>query len=457
MPGTTRPSSTTPSAVAANSRLPEFEGRIFRKTLANGLKAIAVPTPHTDHFYLGLMVRAGARLETAETYGVSHFLEHMMFRGSKSHPDFTALAEAFERLGGDWNAATGHEHTEYWYSGIIHTADRVAELFADFLEHPALKDIEVERQVIQRELDGELNDHGHSTDLDYHIATIFWPGTSMAHPILGTRGTIGAMTIDRLKKYRDQHYAPGNMAVCLGGGSNGDEMMALLEKHFAGHRSAFAAAKRLPFPPVKKFVGPKAKWIEHSDNEYEIRLSFLCDGEWSDEAQGYEILSRILADGFCARLTKRLREELGLVYDLTSHTVLSHDFGTLEIAASAAADPAEQLDEFLAELLTLIKRFALEGPTAEELDRIRTRALVDLELSIGHPEMVATKLSWGAISDQEASLLKDRERLLAYTCEDLKALCAKIFTKGRAALAVLGPKEDGIEARLQKALEIGLP
>src|SRR4051794_25590431 len=133
------------------------------------------------------MIKTGSRLETGPfPQGVSHFLEHMMFRGSSRYPEFTRLAEAFEWLGGDWNAATGHEHTEYLYSGIRHTAADVIALFADFLETPQLTDIEVERAIILRELDGETNDHGHSTDLDYHVATLLWPGTTMAQPIIGT-------------------------------------------------------------------------------------------------------------------------------------------------------------------------------------------------------------------------------------------------------------------------------
>lgn len=119
------------------------------------------------------MIRTGARLEKSSELGISHFLEHMMFRGSERYPKFTDLAEAFEWLGGEWNAATGHEHTEYWYSGIHHTAPEIIELFADFLEHPKLTDIDIERNIIARELDGETNDHGHSTDLDYHIACLF--------------------------------------------------------------------------------------------------------------------------------------------------------------------------------------------------------------------------------------------------------------------------------------------
>ena len=410
--------------------------------------------PHTDQFFISQMVRAGSRLEPSDRYGVSHFLEHMMFRGSRLHPDFSKLAEAFESLGGDWNAATGHEHTEYWYSGIIHTAEEVTALFADFLESPRLNDIEVERNVIERELDGETNDHGHSIDLDYHIAKLFWPGSTMAHPILGTRETLSAMTVAKLRDYRDRHYAPGNMAVCVVGGDDSPHWMDMLERHFAGHRAPLAALERQAFPSVPAYVGPKAAWIEHSDNEYEIRLSFLVDGEWSENAQRYDLVSRLLADGFCARLTKRLREELGLVYDISAFTVLGHDFGTIDVSASCAQD---ELDRFLIELLALLKSFAAEGPGEDELRRIKTRSLVDLELSPMHAEVLATRLSWAAICGESQSFAAERDRINSAGIRDVRALSQQIFRRERAALAVLGPAADGIDERINRILREGLP
>ncbi len=436
------------------SRLADFERTIKRRRLPNGLTALHVPSPHSDQFYIGQMVRAGSRLEPKDRYGVSHFLEHMMFRGSGLHPDFSKLAEAFESLGGDWNAATGHEHTEYWYSGIVHTAEEVTRLFADFLENPRLSDIEIERNVIERELDGETNDHGHSIDLDLHIAALFWPGSTMAHPILGTRETIEAMTVDKLRDYRDRHYAPGNMAVCVVGGDDSPQWMEMIERHFGRHREALAGKDRAPFPEVPAFQGPKSKWIEHSDNEYEIRLSFLVDGEWSENALRYDLVSRILADGFCARLTKRLREELGLVYDISAFTVLGNDFGTIDVSASCAQD---ELDHFLRELLALLKKFAAEGPGEEELHRIATRSLVDLELSPSHPETIATRLSWAAICGQAQSFAEDRERITSAGIRDVRGLSQQIFRQSRAALAVLGPAGDDIDARINKVLREGLP
>ena len=414
-----------------------------------------VPQVHDDHFFLGVMLKAGSRLEKGKhPQGVSHFLEHMMFRGSARYPEFTRLAEAFEWLGGEWNAATGHEHTEYWYAGIRHTASDVIELFADFMAHPQLTDIEVERQIILRELDGETNDHGHSTDLDYHIATLLWPASTVAQPILGTRESLAKIDQAALKRYRDAYYVPHNMAVCAVGGDA--SLRKVLAKHFSPLRQEFAVKPRVTFTSLPKFVGPAVKWVEHSDNEYEIKLSFLggrtCH-EWSTNAQPLQLLTRILADGFCSRLARRLREELGLVYDIDAHTTLGLDTGTLDISASCAQD---QLDEFLGELFALLKRLATTGPSEDELQRAIVRTVVDMELSPASPELMGTRLGWAQLAGRRLSLAAERDSVKAVTVAAVASLCRRLMRPETTALVVMGPSGKDIEKRMKRAIVHGL-
>ena len=433
-------------------RLEQFDASWQQHTLPSGLTIMHVPRPNDDQFFLGVTLKAGTRLESApHPVGVSHFLEHMMFRGSRLYPNYSQLAEAFEWLGGDWNAATGQEHTEYWYSGIRHTATEVIELFVDFLDYPQLTDIEIERQIILRELDGETNDHGHCTDLDYHIATLIWPSTSIAQPILGTRDSIAKISQSDLRRYRDAFYVPHNMAVCAVGGDA--DLLSSLIKYFSPLRSDHSAMPRVNYRELPAFKGPAVKWVEHSDNEYEIKLSFVCGSEWSEDAQGVELISRILADGFCSRLGRRLREELGLVYDIHAHATLGLESGTLDIGASCAQD---QLDEFLRELTAELKRLAEHGPTAEELNRSIVRSIVDLELAPTVPEAIGTRLPWAQLSDRRLSLVTERERLKAVTTEKAAELCRRILRAENAAIAVLGPASRDIEKRLKKALLSGL-
>lgn len=432
-------------------RLAFFDQGWQKRVLPSGLTVMHAPLEGSDSFYIGAIMRTGTRLETAHESGVSHFLEHMMFRGSRRHPEFIQLAEAFEWLGGDWNAATGHEHTEYWYAGIRHSAVEVIDLFADFLSYPRLKDIEVERQVILRELDGEMNDHGNLTDLDYHIATQLWPGSTLAQPILGTRESLARIDGATLRSYRDRFYTPQNTVICVVGGDR--DLIETVTSHFAHYAAEKSSVPKTTFAALPTFRGPAVKWVEHSDNEYEIKLAAITCGEWHHDAPLIALIARILSDGFSSRLTRRLREELGLVYDIHAAANLGIDVGTLDIHGSCAT---EQLDEFLQELFLLLCQLRDSGPTEDELERAKVRAIVDLELSLTQPEALGSRAAWAELCGEPFSLVSERQKILAISMDAIRAMLQVLFSPKALAIAALGPKDKDLEGRLHKALMTNL-
>ena len=430
-----------------------FDSKVRTRRLSSGLSLIHVPTLGNQSFYLGATIAAGTRLESPKHLGISHFLEHMMFRGSKRFPEYAALAEAFESFGGEWNAATSHEHTEYWYSGISYTARDVLELFADFIQNPLLRELETERAIILRELDGETNELGHSTDLAAHIASLLWPHSSLDRPILGTRQTLQAITVEDLKLYRKNFYKPSRMALCAIGGP--DDLLETMAQVFAADSQGETLSPEiLSFPVLaagdKAPKGPRIKWVEHPDNEYEIKLSFLCPHEWSPEAPALHLLARILGDGFSSRLTRHLREKKGLVYDISCQAGLGFDYGTIDIDASCNI---EQFDDFHTELFRLLQEFRDQGITSNELKRVQFRSLVDLELSLNHPEAIGSRLSWAQLCQVPWTLTQQVERVRRVQVEHINHLIQKIFRPENMALVALGPQQDHLEQRMEKAIK----
>ncbi len=438
----------TPSA-----RLERFDRCWSGRTLPNGMTAIHVPAPDRESFYLELTIRAGSRLEPPEAAGAAHFLEHLMFRGSKRFPEFAALARAFESLGGEWNAATGHEHTEYSYYGIRHNRLHAMELFHEFLENPRLQDLDVERKVILREMEGDLNEHGHWLNTGQHVAGLLWPGSTLAQPILGTRESLLAMERETLTRFRDRHYIPANMAICAVGGDPDDETLDRLEALFGSHRNRFAGSRPEPFPPFRTGPGPVVKWVENSDNEYAVQVSFPTEGEWSDKAPAYEIIGRILADGFCSRLCNRLRETLGLVYDIEAAPTLLLATGTLDITATIHPD---HVDRFFPELFTILADLAVNGLTDEEMERVLFRTLVDIDLTPGSPGEFGSDLAWGSLCRKKVSVLKDRDDVLALTPDRIRTVCRELFRPETTAVVILGPAKNGLEKQVENHLTCGL-
>ena len=432
-----------------NKRLEAFDKSWKKILLPNGITCIHVPVTSDDSFYIGAMIKSGSRFESRAKIGLAHFLEHMMFRGSKSFPQFTQLAEAFEWLGGDWNAATGLDHTEYWYTGMANTAPEIISLFAEFLHNPRFNDIEVERHIVIRELEGETNDHGHSTDLDYHVSTLIWPDTSIAQPILGDKESILSFTIKDLQKFRAAHYRPENMSICIVGGTNA-ELLDQLAKSFSTYGEDFPEKSVTKLKPLPAFAGPAVKWVEHSDNEYEVLVSFLCEGEWSKKAQVYHLIARILTDGFCSRLGRSIREEMGLVYSINATASLGPDRGTLDIHASCSQD---QLDRYINELLKQLVELATKGAKPDEVQRVIQRSVVDVEMAILDPEAVAGRFNWCQLSEQPCSWADLRSEIQSIKPADVLKISAELFRQENTAIALLGPSDKDIEKRIIKAIK----
>lgn len=429
--------------------LEQFDNSWVKQILPNGMLAVHIPRLNDDQFYLETMVKSGARNETAATAGLGHFLEHMMFRGTERLPHFTDLASEFEWLGGEWNAATGYEHTEYSYDGIKFSAPETIKLFSEFIETPMLNNVEMEREVILREIEGDLNEFDHSTDMDFHLSSLIWPDSTLAFPILGTEDTVAKITLEQLKQQRLNHYTPPNMTVMAVGGDT-DIIMPLLEKNFGQYRLDAKDSPVATYEAPKDYTGPLFKWIEDSNNEFQIIFSFGIEGEWSKWNCHYEILVRILSDGFCSRLSSRIREELGLVYDVDASATKITESGTFEISADIHTSKLEQYSREMLKILESLKR---DGPTEEELQRSILRSLVDLELSPSDPEGVGSRVCWAHLSDQEFSLVSFREKFRSITTEQITTLCRQIFTKENLAIVVMGPKKSGLRDILMNIVE----
>lgn len=321
------------------------------------------------------------------------------------------------------------------------------ELFADFILRPALGDLDTERRIVQRELEGELNEHGVSTDPDYHIATKVWPDTSMAMPIIGTAETLNNISLDDLKNWFGHWYTPGNAVLCAVGGS-ASQIRQLLSDHFGSWSAQQAPAKG--FLPPSPFKGPEAFWIENSDNEYQIQMSFICEGTGSPKTASYELLARILSDGFSSRLTRRIREELGLVYDINADLHQYDGMGLFNVTASVLG---ENLKPFFAEVIAILQKLKTELVNPKELDKHKHRALTDLNITTSEPSALAWRASWGSLSSTDAKLLPWAIRYQNTTSEQLKDIAAEIFNPERLCVTALGPNEHNIEEELPRLIE----
>jgi predicted Zn-dependent peptidase len=432
-------------------RFQPFVDSIVTENLKNGMKLVHIPTPNRQDFSIDLSIGSGSSHETRATNGISHFLEHMMFKGSRKYPSFLDLAERLEVLGGEWNAATGREHTEYSLAGISLASEPLIGMFYEFLENPKFGDFDVEKLIILRELAGEYNDHGNNTDLDFHIHELFFCGNALSLPILGTEKTIGKMVLSALKDFRDAHYLPRCMGIVAVGGDG--ETTRLIADFFSDHRYDFKDKKpHIVSPPIVRKV-PGVRLVEHSDNEYEVALAFVTEGEWSEKSISYEMISRILSDGFASILNAHLRESKGLVYSVDAELDLYENVGTLTI--TAAVKP-EQLTIYFQELCGLLRDLRNDGPQEKDFQRAKIRSAIDLELSPDEPHEVANQVMWAELKSKPFDLIRLREKIVGITHQSVTDTCREVFTFENSACVILGPlglyTEDKVRELLEKFL-----
>jgi predicted Zn-dependent peptidase len=409
--------------------------------LVNGIKIFHVPLEHDSRFFIAAYFKAGSCLETTDNSGISHFLEHMMFRGSKNFSSFNSIAYAFEKLGGQWNAATGHEYTEFSYDGLTESYKDLIPLFAEFIQQPRLLDLEKERKIILREIEDELNEYGYSTDTHYHMLKLFWPTTSLAQPITGTADSMEKITLDQLWKYYKTHYHPENMTLCVIGGRTEDHILESLEKNFQD----FISPKQnnsAKFPTVGRYSGPQCKWVNNSDNQYNVQLSFLCAGEWSSKHEDYVVLSHLLTDGFSSLLSSKLREELGLVYDIESSVHFFVEQGVFSIHTSTLKENTLALIEAL---LQTLNHFLHEGPLEKDLEKAKNRATADLSNILYSFESLSYHLARKSQWNQPTSIMIHYDKIKYVNRESLLGVAKELFCKQNTGVVVLGPPKKNIE------------
>ena len=438
----------TPAESAAKELI-RFDGSWRQWKLRNGLRCAHVPLPPRDQrFHVIVMIHTGSRDETSETSGISHLLEHMMFRGSAMFPDFSSLSEAFENLGGEWNAATGHEYTEFFYSGTADKADAAVELLADFLLRPELQDLDTERRIVLRELDGELNENGVCTDTDYHVLKSLWPHSAMALPIVGTQKSLENIRQQDLLDWLEKHYQPQNMVICMVGGKSADARR-LTKKYFHSFdrpRRKTAVKKR----DLPTYHGPKVDVIENSDSEFELQISFVCEGSRSPKTYQYDMLSRVMSDGFASRLVRRIREQLGLVYDISSDFHQYDNGGVFNINANVSDS---NIEVFFKEFFAILDEMKHVPVSASELVRHKTRAFTDLQLIPTDAGHVGFRLCWSILAGIDPSLDAWHTLMESVTPEVIQDIAKDMFQRKNLAVVVLGPTDKEITARFHKCVD----
>jgi predicted Zn-dependent peptidase len=415
---------------------------ITKNKFANGLQVITESMPAVRSVSMGIWLRTGSRHERKDQNGIVHFLEHMVFKGTRNRSG-EEIARAADAIGGHLDAFTSKEFTCFSIKVVDEHLPRAFDILADLVKNPLLQsnDIAKETKVIQEEIK-MVEDT--PDDLVHEIfSKSYWPHHSLGRPILGTRETVGALNQRRLRDFFRRHYVPGNMLIAAAGNLSHGQVMDLAGSQFS----------KLPKGSVMA-GGPAPVPHPHAcyRRKKELEQTHICLGT---PAYPYAhpkrfasyVLNTILGGGMSSRLFQNIREKYGLVYAVFSGLSAYRDAGILSVYAGTAPANARKVVNLIIEEFRNLKNNSIPP---EELQRakdyLKGNLLLGLESTASRMGNIARQqLYYGRfITMDEVST-----RIDAVTREDVAEVARELFRSGRIAVTVLGPRQGFTISRNQ--------
>lgn len=396
--------------------------------LPSGLVVVSESMPRVETVSIGAYVAAGTRHETAEENGVSHFLEHMAFKGTERR-DAAAIAREIENVGGQINAYTARENTAYYCKVLKEDVGLAADIIGDILSHSSFvpEELERERGVILQEI-GQANDTPDDIVFD-HFQAIAYGEQPMGRPTLGTDTIIKAMPRGVLTNYMARHYGPSSMVVSAAGALSHETLLDLAAKHFSDLPSGGA-----PAAEPARYTGGEFR-EERDLDQVHVVLGFEGVSYSDPDTHAAMLLSALLGGGMSSRLFQEIREKRGLVYSIYSYTQPFADSGLFAIYAGTGEKEAGELVP-----VTLEELRRVQGDvTQDELDRakaqLRASLLMSLESTGSRCEQLARQLQ---VHGRVIRTEETKAKIAAVTIADIQRVATRIF-RGKPTLAAMGP------------------
>ena len=421
--------------------------RPFTHTLLNGLRVVCVEMPHLHAAELAVYLKVGSRNDPPAKAGLSHFLEHMLFRGTDDFGSSLEIENAFEAIGGAPNAATDAESTCYYSRIHPDHVRRGMEIFASMLLSPLLAGIDIEKRIITEEAREDLNEQGEEISPDTISSRMLWPRHPLGLPTIGTLDSIAGTTRADLQEHLHRFYRPGNTVVAVSGPVRSHEVFEAAEE-------VFGRWQKGAVPPAVAVVGrqtrPRTRFVHDSDSQMNLQLAFLGLPRGDARFTALRLLRRLLAGGGGSRLYLRLREELGIIYSVEASIGAYDETGCLSVYLSTAPDTlAQAIEVTLQELL----RVATEPIPTAELERVRQSYIYDLEYSRDSAYEMGGRYGWGELMQVVRSIEDDQQAARNTSGEDIREAARVVFAAQNLRLVAVGPWKRGMKKRVRELVE----
>ena len=405
--------------------MPEYE----KITFENGFRLLLSEDSRAKSCSMGVWVGSGSCYESDDTAGISHFIEHMVFKGSALYSS-EDIASISDRMGGELNAYTDKECTCFYTRVLSADAPAAFELIADMVTSPRLDadDLELEKGVVCEEIAMyESNPADLCADLFYLVA---FPEHKLGKNVLGTRDSVNSMTPDMLRTHMDRFYSPASTVACFCGKFERDKIIALCKRYFSSpaNKSAIPALPKADFCPGVHIFDKKTE-------QNQIVIGFSAPSLGSDSRFACQLIASMLGGSASSRLFRRLREEQGLVYSVDACASSYLSAGVFAVSMGVSRESEKKAVLTAAEVL----REFPDTVTEEELDLARDNYLSGLIMSLESNSARAARygtgelLLGGAISEKELE-----EKIRGVSIDEIRSLARSFSSLSDACICAVG-------------------
>ena len=421
--------------------------RPFLQTLANGLRVVCVEMPHLHSAELAIYLKVGGRNDPPGREGLSHFLEHILFRGTGQFPSSLAIESAFEVIGGAPNAATDAESTYYYSRVHPDSIARGMEILASMLMEPLLAGIEIEKRIVAEEAREDLNEQGEEVNPDTIVSRLLWPRHPLGMPTIGTMESIAAIERADLEGHLEKYYVPSNAVLVVSGPVKNRAVIDAAETCFGEWSDT--AIPATPLVTVRQF-SPQIRCVQDSDSQMNLQLAFLGFARNDRRFMALRFLRRLLAGGGSSRLHLRLREELGIIYSVDGAIGAYDETGCLAFDLSTAPDTLLHAVEATFEELLRITTVPVPD---DELERIRNSYIFDLEFSRDSAYEMGGRYGWGELMGVVRSIEEDQSEARRVISADLQDTARALLHPDNLRLVAVGPWKRGMKKKIRELVE----
>lgn len=419
--------------------------RYTKSVLPNGLTVIKVPSHDAESVVVDIFIKTGSRSESEKEAGISHFLEHFLFKGTKKYPTALAINEIVDGIGGDMNAFTSKESTQYYIKSHSKYLALIFDIISDMVQEPLFDagELEKEKGVIVEEMN--MYKDMPQAVAENALDTLMWPKHALGRDIIGSKETVTSFTPDMFRDYMKRHYQPGNMLIGVSGKFSEKELDKLLKERWG------VAPKRRSGGWVKALdvqTKPRVQVMYKDAEQAHLLIGFKAFHNNDPRNSAMTTMSTVLGGGMSSRLWDEIREKRGLAYYVRCAPGTFQDTGQFYVSAGVQTGKVEEaVQVILSELRRMV-----DTPVADkELQKAKEYMKGKTTLALEDNQV---RLDWyleqAAFKKQIRTPQEAFDRIDAVTAADIQKVAKEIFQSKILSLVVVGPYKDGA---LQKSLE----